>query len=1018
MRLKKIFTIFVMALIVCIPVSFAISINVTSSAGNDGIEGVFDGFGDNWNIEVRAELDGSEVKPEYVTANFARSALPFDQCSIIADPYYSCSLSFPKDPSSFPENKLILPIILKHPVTGETAEAMPPAGIGVDAHLPITTIHSISQQGYDAAMDLEVRDGGSVVCSIDYLEFFDGNLLIDSLDLNVTDCGIWRNQSLIIPLTDVGTFMKTIRVVAYDSAGHAGDAVSDFFTLDHTPPVIHVDSFRFTELEQGQYIPRGSIQTGIAINITEEQTTPGIEEDLIVIADFSALGLSSAELADSCDLTSPASGSYTCTWNQKIIAIPESFTAAITAEDSGGIASTRAVSRGFLVDNTAPEVVYLGGNESMYVVIGNKNTLKAGFRETGSGINPDDISLDVRGIDPQASRDREADECIQQGDIWHCYWNNVRAEQAGAITLVQVKDAANNFALDLPTVLLNVDSDPPVIESIQILSLGGVQAGLVPYHEEGTYLQITAAVNDISGARAAADFRYATADADKVSADCQETETGRWTCVWSAAGPLITVAATVSRTIEFRFEDLVGNKADAITESIDIIDAGVDEPNPNYWSGSAAFPTAPEQLDRRLINKIQPYVFAPVELSPAVAAIPSNKWPLHITDVQCTSDYLSGPAEIFNYNDPLPPIGAQFPYIFYIKLNLAPIAPDDDNITIPCTFKVLSYVYGRALPNPEIENVNLTVAYYQNPLGEVAEEVQAAIEVIKTGWLVQQDWLDWAEGIINIGEAICKGMQILYNLNIIWAVIKDGFSHCCSNPYTAVACCPAEVSAGTAAVVQQNWIEEFYARHSDKCKILNCQYARESPGGADARNRWYQKWYDWAAETSGSHRGYFGNVRAEDSIILSVAFLCPKGVIYNLQKARQIDCRYAYCLEQTSSGVPVELCVQQRAFALCKYVFNQMFNLLPFAAVLSDIAESIGRALANPWVALELVGRNYCRILCRTPASPGCKVCSVIEFANFFAETLCDFGAGECEEFWETVDPIPNNYCEQIGIGD
>ncbi|GAG15978.1 unnamed protein product, partial [marine sediment metagenome] len=201
---------------------------------------------------------------------------------------------------------------------------------------------------------------------------------------------------------------------------------------------------------------------------------------------------------------------------------------------------------------------------------------------------------------------------------------------------------------------------------------------------------------------------------------------------------------------------------------------------------------------------------------------------------------------------------------------------------------------------------------------------------------------------------------------------------------------------------------------------LNCQLFRlgESKDGGKAKEV-LTEWINWAAKASGSNKGYFGNVEPKNSFILSLVFLCPTGVFYNLQKARQIDCRYVYCLEQTADGMPLSLCVEQRGVAMCKYVTGQIFNLIPFAAAFSDIAKLIGKALANPWVLGEILARISCRYLvCANPLIPGCSLCSIAEFASWLLETLCDLGIGkgQCTPFWEELDPFQSNYCKKIGL--
>jgi hypothetical protein len=393
---------------------------------------------------------------------------------------------------------------------------------------------------------------------------------------------------------------------------------------------------------------------------------------------------------------------------------------------------------------------------------------------------------------------------------------------------------------------------------------------------------------------------------------------------------------------------------------------------------------------------------------------------LLVKDLQCASDWLDYifPAEIMNYNPILPSTdpASQFPYIFYIKLNLIQLSPENDSITIPCTFKTMSYIDGQVIPNPEVENVNLTVNYFNNPLGEMADQVQAEIDDVRDGWLIKADWLGWATDIISFLEVVCHGMEIIHGVIQAFTIGVDGINNCCLSIYASAACCPAKRTAGTATTVSKEGMEQAAKQFGNKfCKALNCQLSRKSEIGKGAREAW-DKWVDWAAQTSGSHKGYFGNVRPENSIILSVIFLCLKGVVYNLEKARQIECRYVYCLENTAQGMPVSVCVFQRAMAMCKYVFNQIFNLVPFAAVFSDIVKQITQALANWETALGVTNKILCRLGCETEGTPLCSYCSVIEWLGWITETLCDLGIGDegCKPFWETMPPIKENFCNKI----
>ena len=1030
MRYTKLISIFVMFLIISLPAAFAASLEITRSSGNDDVDGIFDGYSDQWNIEARAELGGIEVRPEMVRAHFsAGTVLDFDSCSLEAEPFYLCSLSFPSTPTSFFEDILSVPIKLTHPTTYEVIEES--AAIKIDQNSPQVRINKAFQEGYNVTINFDVRDTGVRVCSIDRIEFFDGNFRVGEIDnLSITDCN-WHNFNTSIQITDIGTTLKSIRVIGYDLIGHAGIDQTGPFSLDHTGPQIDIASFRFSAFEHDQFISGTTISTKIIVNVTEEQTTLDengnrIEEMLNVTGDFLQIGYGEAEQAD-CVLADSENGIYTCTWRERSIRIPTNFAISVTAIDNNGISSTQIISKGYVVDSTAPEIIYLGGNESNYAVKDKSNTLRATFRETGSGINKQGILLDARGINSEASgySSLGANECIQDGDLWNCYWNNIIAKHAGEIRLIRVKDTANNFAVSLPSTMINIDIDAPVFvpspatgNDIDISSLGQVQAEIVPFVQEGSYFYIKAVLNDASGVKATADFRRVVSNTGKVAADCHQSDSNEWTCEWAGVGPLISVAATRKKIIDFEFTDFVGNGF-SVAEEVTIVDTGVEETNPDYWNSDQGSFTLPSSLDRRIVSRIAPYIYVPVELNPATYSATEDKWPLFIKDIQCTSDYLSDPPEIFNYNLVIPDISSGFPYMFYIKLNLQQLSPDEDNITIPCRFNIMSYIFERALLNPETENINLTINYSQNPLGEISDEVQEEIDDVKNGWLVEADWIDTLDMLVRYSEILCKSMQIWNSITTAVGGAKDGLANCCSFPWTSSACCPASRTTGVSTTVSKESLTTVYKYTANKyCKFINCQlwHLGKTNDGKGALNA-FKEWLNMAADANG-HSGYLGNVKIENSLILSLAFLCPKGIAYNLQKARQIDCMYVYCLQQTADGMPVSICVQQRAFAMCKYVFGQIFNLIPFASTIADIAAAIGRALENPYVLGEIALRATCRYgICNSELTTGCQACSIIEFANWLLETACDLGAGgseACEPFWEKLAPIEDNYCSMI----
>jgi hypothetical protein len=1036
MKLKKLLTIFVAVLIISLPVCFATSIGypLKRSSGEANIDNYGDGYtGDIWNITVEAEIGGLEIRPTVdIWAAFTTPRY-FDSCQESITPnYYDCTLLY-TIPIGFPEGEHSVDVVLKHPIRGDTD--IKSAIIKVDSHDPTVTINSAGQGGYNVSINFNVEDGGNQVCSIDWIEFIDTetSLVIGSFspDPPITDCNA-HNYDVQLELLDVGTTTKAIEVRAYDALEHVNEvaAISDSFVLDHTPPFVDVWSLYFEELGSANFISGDPVTTDILINVTEESDLS------LVLADFSSIGGGSAIAADVCNLVDTVNNIHQCEWYGQTVTLPNSFSVTITAIDEygNGEGLDNVIQRTFSLDATAPGVEYLGGIESYYVVLGDKNVLRAEFYEGESGINSEDIALSVEGINPGYPLNVPADRCIQQGTYWNCYWN-VTATQAGEISLTQVKDRAGNlvptsnlrsFDVDL---LADIDVPSVTAADIKIYGVGfgaGAQAGLVEFYEEERDLYIEAIVTDASGVKATANFGGIISNTDEVEAFClQEDGTDTWICEWTV-GPLASVTATTPKNIEFVFEDFVGNEANPIIKTIEVLDVGEEDINPDFWSVSIGA-SIPAAIDRRLVNRMFPYSYAQINLDkvdPTAPITPRDQWPLLIKDLHCTSDWVQF-GEIMNYNSILPIIGSsnplddsQFPYIFNIKLNLIQLSPENDSIEIPCTFKTMSYINGQAIPNPEVENVNLTVNYFNNPLGEMADQVQAEIDDVKEGWLIKAGWLlGPATEIISFLEVVCHGLQIIHNVKESMTRAVDQINNCCLSVWASAACCPAKRATGTATVATDEAQEQVAELFGNKfCKALNCQLARKSEIGKGAREAW-DEWVDWAAQTYGSHKGYFGNVRPENSIILSVIFLCLKGVVYNLEKARQIECRYVYCLEKTAEGMPVSVCVFQRAMAMCKYVFNQIFNLIPFAAVINDITQNIFRALANWGNLLLFSAKILCRyVACQVEGAPGCEPCSRLAWFSWFTETLCDLGIGDegCKPFWETMPPIQENFCNKI----
>jgi len=116
-----------------------------------------------------------------------------------------------------------------------------------------------------------------------------------------------------------------------------------------------------------------------------------------------------------------------------------------------------------------------------------------------------------------------------------------------------------------------------------------------------------------------------------------------------------------------------------------------------------------------------------------------------------------------------------------------------------------------------------------------------------------------------------------------------------------------------------------------------------------------------------------------ESLVLSIVFLCPRGVILNLEKYRQILCNYGLCyLQMSSQGGPLKGCEDMKSVQTCLAVTGELFNVIPYGATLSNIETYLETVLNDPLsltfyivtIGCNLLGGGLGTSCAKTPKSP------------------------------------------------
>jgi len=105
------------------------------------------------------------------------------------------------------------------------------------------------------------------------------------------------------------------------------------------------------------------------------------------------------------------------------------------------------------------------------------------------------------------------------------------------------------------------------------------------------------------------------------------------------------------------------------------------------------------------------------------------------------------------------------------------------------------------------------------------------------------------------------------------------------------------------------------------------------------------------------YESYADFVNPDNSLVMSVLTMCLPSFMYNLQKAKAIDCEYLSCLNRDflHGGFPLSGCAEIRTANKCKFYVGEFFEVFPYSAIADDMMELLKDSLSNP---VSLVGTS------------------------------------------------------------
>jgi hypothetical protein len=361
----------------------------------------------------------------------------------------------------------------------------------------------------------------------------------------------------------------------------------------------------------------------------------------------------------------------------------------------------------------------------------------------------------------------------------------------------------------------------------------------------------------------------------------------------------------------------------------------------------------------------------------------------------------------------------------------------------------------RALSMPEDVNVSFEIPVYNNPLGQNIGNLLDKIKdeedyVSGGGW----KFVYYANMILQYAKEICRFIETFIQLMQMWAGLKDIFTDVCNGPlpYSDPACGTASAMGQTTKSFSEatdNFMGELYyfcglfisCRLSENAKeAMNAQCEGKSDDKWCKVKKWWGKWNGMWAEYAGfnwlQHESdALGTVNTGQqvagqnvtrgltlfsvddfdptrSMFSSALSLCIPGVLLNIEKYRQIKCKRLLCWKiDVTNGRPLWQCEKQYDYDMCTYWTGQAFAAIPIFQYVEQLGNIITRIIKQPLsFILGFVLDKVCSLaLCGNPKFPGCKACTVLQYASSLAAIVTDLVTNTGERF----AAISFNLCEE-----
>lgn len=1041
-KLKYNIAMFMIILILSLPFVFAQELSVSKFSGKDNANG-YVRVEDLLTIEALAKIPGEDIiYPDQLKLYLNESFSFFDNCTKMANSaYYRCT--FVDDLETY--EKLDFKVELLNKEIPAEVVAQESFAIQPDNLAPVIKTFNSEQPVSSgpikisySAEDYGLQYGNPTDCSgVKSITIKSGSNVLLSETGSLGGC----QKENVLEITLNATGRQTICITAKDFVNRESAPNCISVTLDKAPPeisdfnLLDADNFILTHVHSGEQ------RTATAnVKITDDSEV----DPTTVFANFGQLN---PNIPESVPPDSISGNLYS--WTSIPVSEVGNCKVTVQASDVLGNAASKEFTCTVKADDTPPTVLdivsdaYQNGTPlygyAVPLVIELEDKDNTGGPGIGFYSNKVYLEMSPLGMGDHV----QADICQKVSESkWKCSWLMTPPENVGegeytiALTADSSDDLGNQVGEkhEYQIVYDNIGPLKPEIVDFKVVAgQAGVsyQGGAV----KGDYIQYKVRSGDF--ATAEADFTEIGGLANTPATGCTDVDAKHKDCVFES---LVDLSGPYNALFHFNFYDEAKNNA-SIDAKLPIY--GIDnETSAKYWKTPPDVICSPRLIDRATATLYPPLVACRVHLTTPRSDITTLTVAGPSAPDECTGDVAGNVNDIYMINNHE---GSKDPYLF-IKLEAKNYYVNQTKINCPLevysrrqvgTGNATRY-YVSSLPQKV--SANITLQYFSEPLGDLQMNLQAHINAAIEDSFANARWIGDLRRWLGYAETICKIKVLISNVIGVYTWVTGMLGITATALKQSIYGAPAgvalegvklsfcEIEEATSQGYSYgilNFLDTF-------CSVINCQQttggkskwgiANLAGGGApwcadvqDLLKNLNIPFLEQAATEAGGQPYRIQPFNIKDSLILSTACMCLPGIIYNVEKFRQVNCFKAVCLNDyvKEQGYPASYCNQMRAYLFCSLVVGEIFSLIPFSAFFDQLIDAVVNIITDPVAMFSTALGAVCLYTCPTEGSWAFIGCALPKTVGTIAEAVA--AVKDMSSSTSTIlSPVGDDYCKRM----